>query len=263
MEESPLTRISSSEHVPKGGSHSRLLLPYFINGKDPSPLSLVLIPPGSGAPPLPECDGAFLLVSSRVGGLSSGGAVTVEADPELCRWLLSTFHIIEEMQYAGSFAGMSACRHLADAVMDTVFHRTAEVFPHAGSRTAPELLAENARRFIEARCGENITLSMVADRLFVTPSYLSRIFHQITGMTFCSFVRETRLKKAVELLDDSMLSITEIAAASGLGTVSHMGAMFRKKYGVSPNAYRRSSADKRYQRWESTFPRINKGGSSE
>ena len=259
----PLTRISSSGLIPEGSGYSRLLLPCLADGGELTPLSPVLLPPGCDERILPECGTAFLLVSFRAGGVASVEAVTVDAGPDLCRWLLSTCLIIEEKQRSGSVSAISVCRRLADALIELVSLEAQEAFPAAEGRTAPEQLTENARRFIETHCGENITLSQVAERLFVTPSYLSRIFHRMTGMTFSTFLRDTRLRKAVELLDDSMLSITEIAAASGLGTVSHMGALFRGKYGVSPNEYRRSSAGKRYQRWENTSPRLNKGGSIE
>jgi AraC family transcriptional regulator len=58
-------------------------------------------------------------------------------------------------------------------------------------------------------------------------------------MTAHSYVLERRILRARQLLAQPDLSLTDIAASSGFATKSHLTLAFRKKFGITPNAFRR------------------------
>ena len=66
-----------------------------------------------------------------------------------------------------------------------------------------------------------------------------RRFQATTGMTPADWITRVRLDIARELLENSGLSIEQIATRVGLGTATTMRHHFRRKIGLSPVEYRR------------------------
>ena len=65
----------------------------------------------------------------------------------------------------------------------------------------------------------------------------------IRGIEFCAGSREERLQAACQMLARSELSLTEIGRASGLGSSSYFGKLFREAMGCTPSEFRRSWQD--------------------
>lgn len=76
----------------------------------------------------------------------------------------------------------------------------------------------------------------------LSPGYFSRRFHQQLGMAWSDYVRTHRLHLASQMLLESELSAAAIAEALGFATASHFGELFRKRFGMTPDAYRRAGA---------------------
>ena len=57
-------------------------------------------------------------------------------------------------------------------------------------------------------------------------------------MTFKQFLTEQRISYAVKLLENTNLSITEIALASGFNSVSYFLNVFKNKFNMSPKEYK-------------------------
>lgn len=84
-----------------------------------------------------------------------------------------------------------------------------------------------------------LTLKELANKYFVTESYISREFRRYTGQTITQFTLQTRLKKACELLENTDLSIYEVATNIGYDDYCHFSKIFKREIGVSPAAYRK------------------------
>lgn len=92
---------------------------------------------------------------------------------------------------------------------------------------------------IEKNYQENISLSELAEhKYFMNSSYLSRLFKNEMGQTFSGYLMEFRIRKAAELLNSTMLKISDIAMLSGYNDVSHFIQYFKKIYGCTPEEYR-------------------------
>lgn len=91
---------------------------------------------------------------------------------------------------------------------------------------------------------ENITLSptlsFVANKLNITPEYLSKSFKNDIGMTFSEYLTSLRLRRAEMLIAETDESITNICEMCGYGNFSHFIRSFKKQYGVSPSFYRKN-----------------------
>lgn len=93
---------------------------------------------------------------------------------------------------------------------------------------------------IVARSAEPLTVAELARAANLSPSYLTRRFREQTSHSPASFLREVRLRRAVELLRTSFLSIKEVMAAVGWNDPSHFSRAFKRRFGISPQAMRRA-----------------------
>ncbi|XEC95577.1 response regulator [Paenibacillus tarimensis] len=114
------------------------------------------------------------------------------------------------------------------------------VFSSGGANAAPnpKHTIQLALEYIHNHYKTNISLSDVASRLYLNPSYFSRIFHQEMGETFSKYVIHLRLKKAKALLRQTPLRIYEIADEIGYKDVRHFVKTFKETEGVTPAEFR-------------------------
>ena len=103
---------------------------------------------------------------------------------------------------------------------------------------AQSKLAEQVINYVGAHLNEELTNFALAEQFSYHPNYISRVMRELTGMSLHSYVLERRISKAIELLESTRLSISEIAAQTGFGDVSHFSKIFRKKTGKCPTEFR-------------------------
>ena len=87
---------------------------------------------------------------------------------------------------------------------------------------------------------EELTVETVAGGLGLSRSSVSHIFSQRIGAHFCDYVNALRLSETEKLLRNQTYTITEVANLSGFSTLRTFNRAFRKKYGISPTAYRKT-----------------------
>lgn len=120
-----------------------------------------------------------------------------------------------------------------------------ELAPHAlrwSLQDASAVLAQQAARLLdepEAWNGEAPSVEGAAKRLGISDRHLRRIFEAQLGVTPLQYLQTRRLLNAKQLLADTRLPVTEIALASGFGSVRRFNAAFTGHYGLSPGALRR------------------------
>ena len=88
---------------------------------------------------------------------------------------------------------------------------------------------------------DSSSVAALSDRLGVTPRHLSRLFMQHLGASPKAVAQTRRLHFAKKLLDETDLPMTEIALASGYGSVRRFNDHIRQVYGRSPSSLRRRS----------------------
>ena len=108
----------------------------------------------------------------------------------------------------------------------------------SGERSFRNTMLE-AVQYIEAHYQEpGLSVEQIANTFHISNSYFSQMFNEVCGLSFPEYVNELRLNCSAEYLRTTDLSVKEIAARSGFSGVSYFGVQFKKKYGMSPSAYR-------------------------
>lgn len=85
----------------------------------------------------------------------------------------------------------------------------------------------------------NLSNATIAQRFNYHPVYLNRIFKEYTNQTIHQFLIELRLNKAKELLLTTLLDITSISEEVGFLSYTHFIKVFREKFGIPPQQYRK------------------------
>ncbi|HEY4071094.1 MAG TPA: AraC family transcriptional regulator [Sphingomicrobium sp.] len=88
---------------------------------------------------------------------------------------------------------------------------------------------------------EPLRLETAATLCRVSPTYFSRRFHQLFGMTFSDYSRVHRLHLAARRLVSTGAGISEIAFGVGFSSPAHFTARFRERFGITPRDYRASA----------------------
>ena len=104
-----------------------------------------------------------------------------------------------------------------------------------------EAIYTAAKRIIDSRFAEPLTIKDIADECHVSVSYLHRVFAKAAGRSPHLTLIERRIIEAQILLADTSLPVGEIAARCGFYSQSHFNECFKKKTGNTPNEFRRSN----------------------
>jgi AraC family transcriptional regulator len=95
--------------------------------------------------------------------------------------------------------------------------------------------------FIDAHLEGDITVAQLASLLDYSPNHFSRCFRATTGLPPYAFLMRKRLDRAADLLSDTDLDVTEIAAMTGYLNPSQFSSAFKRHKGLSPRAWRQGS----------------------
>ncbi|MFK0523694.1 helix-turn-helix transcriptional regulator [Paenibacillus illinoisensis] len=96
--------------------------------------------------------------------------------------------------------------------------------------------------YLNHHYGEDINLNLVADKLKLTPGYLSSVFKEKTNINFSEYLNNLRVERAKELLVNVDLRIQDIAMQVGYQNVNSFIRMFKRRYGLTPGEYRKRHA---------------------
>ena len=99
-------------------------------------------------------------------------------------------------------------------------------------------VAELAKRYIGENVGKKICISDICAELKCSKSTLLTTFKSKYGITVNTYITESKLEKAVHLLSDGDMTISEIASETGFSDQSYFSKVFSAKYGIPPSEYR-------------------------
>ncbi|MNJ38077.1 HTH-type transcriptional regulator YesS [compost metagenome] len=85
---------------------------------------------------------------------------------------------------------------------------------------------------------EPLTLKMLAEEVYLHPTYLGRIFKETTGQSFSQYLTGLRIEKAKSLLSDPSLKVYEVCEQVGYSDPAHFTHIFKKIVGVTPHEYK-------------------------
>ncbi len=79
-----------------------------------------------------------------------------------------------------------------------------------------------------------------ADKLCLSPKYLSALSKSVSGYTVQELVFKAIVRKSMSLLNNTQMTVQEISDMLNFPNASYFGTFFRKQMGMSPQQYRNS-----------------------
>lgn len=112
-----------------------------------------------------------------------------------------------------------------------------------GAGPAPVAAGRRARilHLVERRFREEVTLGDLAAELGISRSRAAHVVREECGAGLVQLLADARLDHAAGLLRHSGLGVAAVALASGFNDVSHFHRCFRRRFGVTPLAWRSSA----------------------
>ena len=101
-----------------------------------------------------------------------------------------------------------------------------------------KLIVKKAIEYIHENYSEQLTLNDIAAHVYVSPSYVSRMFGREVGKNFVDYLNEVRIEKAKELLSDVRYKTYEIADRVGIQDARYFSRLFKKYTGKTPTEFR-------------------------
>ncbi|WP_308635485.1 response regulator transcription factor [Paenibacillus silvisoli] len=96
----------------------------------------------------------------------------------------------------------------------------------------------SVQEYVKHNLGGDLSLTRLAEFVYLSPSYLSKLYKQETGASLTDFIIETRVQKAKEQLLQSELKIHKIGKAVGFESAAYFARCFKKMTGHTPQEFR-------------------------
>ena len=97
---------------------------------------------------------------------------------------------------------------------------------------------QQAKEFLQANLRSHDTVRELAERFGLSPQYFGETFKKETGLTVKEYQSKVRTLRAMELIRDSDMTITDIAESVGMEDLAYFSRVFKKQYRLSPRQVR-------------------------
>lgn len=142
-------------------------------------------------------------------------------------------------EYINEFIKLDNIDDVCFALTDILNNFTNEAFKPEQVKHVD--LLSKAISYISTNYMHKISLEDVAEHIYLSSSYLCKIFKEEMKMNFSSYLNKVRVEKGKILLLSEQLTITEIAILVGFCDQSYFNKVFKKITGLTPKKYREQS----------------------
>ena len=101
-----------------------------------------------------------------------------------------------------------------------------------------DVLLNNVRRYLQENYRKEFSGEDLAEALHVSRSYLSTYYKSKTGINLNESIQIFRMQKAVELLQDPDIRVSDVGQLVGISSSNTFLRHFRKYTGTTPKEYR-------------------------
>lgn len=102
--------------------------------------------------------------------------------------------------------------------------------------------AEKLLRYIQQYHNQNITSQNICKHFACCRTYMSTEFNRYTGKTIRQYINELRISDAKNLLENTNMTVTEIAFTVGFSSSAYFSELFKTSEGSSPLQYRKNTS---------------------
>ena len=126
------------------------------------------------------------------------------------------------------------------------FVKSAVTIPLSPSITESDYQStvEQVKAYIRDNLDRELSRNEIAEKVFLNPEYLSRLFRKETGLSLIEFITNERIEAAIGYLVKTNMPVSIIASKVGHSNFSHFSKIFKKVTGLTPNEYRQTHARK-------------------
>lgn len=96
-------------------------------------------------------------------------------------------------------------------------------------------------KMIEEHLEDDISLDYIADQLHIRPDVASRLFRQIMGNSYTEYIREKKLNRAIQLLEQDY-TVKDIAQKLGYSSAQYFIKVFKEEHGITPYQYKKGKS---------------------
>ena len=86
---------------------------------------------------------------------------------------------------------------------------------------------------------KKISVDDIARSTYLSTTYITKIYKEVTGDTPINYLINLRLEKARDILEEGHFSIQAVAKKVGYDDPYYFSKLFKKKFGCSPSSYKR------------------------
>lgn len=106
-------------------------------------------------------------------------------------------------------------------------------------KESKKMIIKKVHEYINKNLESSLSLDELSMVVYLHPVYLSKLYKQETGSNLSAYILNQRLEKSAELLVDSQLLVSDIGKLVGYQTSQYFIKMFKEKYQMTPQQYRR------------------------
>lgn len=97
---------------------------------------------------------------------------------------------------------------------------------------------QKAAEYIKINFPQKVSIEDIAQAVYLSPCYISRLFKQNLGCTISEYLTQVRIENAKTMLKSSQYTITQVAEESGFEDPTYFARVFKKIEGITPSRYR-------------------------
>ncbi|MGV8905094.1 MAG: PocR ligand-binding domain-containing protein [Acetobacterium sp.] len=160
--------------------------------------------------------------------VASRAAVEVGVDPE--KSISLNANLMQELNNSYS---ISEINRVVNFILERYLE---EIQNHSKSKN--RITVEGVKGYIRKNYQNNCTLEEIADSVYLSPFYVSRIFKESQNMTVMDYMTKVKLDEAKKMLSNPRYKIEEIALNLGYNDGSYFSKVFRRNEGMTPTQFR-------------------------
>jgi len=99
-------------------------------------------------------------------------------------------------------------------------------------------IIHQVKQYVRENIFLDLSLELIAQSVYLNPSYLSKLFKENQGITLMDYVTKVRMEEAKKLLGNPKYHIDEISSKLGFADPSYFSKVFKRCEGMSPRQFR-------------------------
>lgn len=123
-------------------------------------------------------------------------------------------------------------------LIDSLLIDSARKLQEKNDRKPEEFDLNGLTDILQGELGDKWTIEDMAQRVSLPPNILIERCKSVTGLTPIQLLTELRIKRSINMMRESDLSITKIAYDCGFSSIQYFSETFKKRIGYSPKQYK-------------------------